>query len=629
MQEAVTQETVTQEAIVDWRKGYSESPPSWEDLAAQGGNTSAAYFAETLMEDLGLQGPGSYWLLYLICEREQKGHIAHSWRALGKDWLGLWDTEAPLLEEFFRADSWKKFFPSPKKASEAAIWYIPEQDSFYTEKGWAFQTELVQAVSSRLTIHKGQTKDSLSADWASFWAKSVNHGLDEGQRAAVEKALGKSLFIVSGGPGTGKTTTLKAIIQSARQFLGLEAEDIALLAPTGRAAQRIGQSLTSDPSSEESSELWGNIQPSTVQRLLGLRPFRNAAVHYHQQAKLPQRLVVVDEASMLDLRLFGQLLSALEAQTMLVLVGDKDQLPSVDSGAVLGDLLAVLDQWSQGRNHYAFLEKVYRSKGAVIQAARSIAQFQKDQSPVSSQGQLEMFGQETPLIANWREGSEEGFFYRGGMEDKDPEQIAGELWQDLGFDRLAALAQAHSAHENQEITPQEFSQALEEGIILANIRGGLWGTRYFNRLLAEVLSPTWPSIGMPLLVTANDPDLGIYNGDRGLIVQDRTEEQGLAVVFALEGQLRSVPLGLIQAWDPGWAMTVHKAQGSEYRKVALLLSAMGRGNMTREILYTGVTRAKEECQLWAEEEVLKESLENRTQRDSGIVAGILYSLGEN
>jgi exodeoxyribonuclease V alpha subunit len=618
-----------------WRKAYGQNPPHLEGFLAEGGSPSSLFFAQTVSLDLGYKEAGVFWLLYLMAERGQRGHIAHPIKALARDWESLWDDLAPPFSELQKAQDWSERFPQPQPNSPAPLWFLPESRVFYFEKDLSFEQDFIQAVSRRLL---GEHRE-VAVDWPRYWSQVKISTLDSSQKVAVEKSLGKALYLLSGGPGTGKTTALKAILQCALDLEGLKPEEIALLAPTGRAAQRMAESLRGFLTEKDKSregQTSGAIAPKTIQRLLGLRSFRNAAVHYHRQAQLPQKLVIVDEASMLDLRLFGLLLNALGEESRLILVGDKDQLPSVDSGAVLGDLLGVLGQWAKGQKHFAVLEKVYRSQGGVLLAAKALANHSTDELSRTPEGQLEMFSPNTPTLETWSSLADKGFVYHKELPEEGPRSILRPLWSDLGFAALEDLARSYP---QKSIAPQALGQALEEGILLSSTRKGLWGTQYLNRILSEYLTKdlSWRGHlpGTPVLVTANDPSLGINNGDRGLLVLEPRNglegaDRGFSpkVLFVMDGGVRAIPLGLIQAWQPGWAMTIHKAQGSEYAKVAVLLPPNQAGHLNREILYTGITRAKEHCWLWSDEQTVLQALENQTKRDSGIVQGILQSLGE-
>jgi exodeoxyribonuclease V alpha subunit len=630
-----------------WNPAYSSSPPELGSFLADGGNSSSVFFAQTITGDLGLWSPGVFWLLYLISEREQEGHTAHPWAQLELRWTELWGeglSEAGKLGDLNKEKSWSELFLHPDLAGEAPLWYLPGKECFYLEKDWALEQGLVKAVARRLKRAKGMVNEGPNKptehtpDWEAFWRRSDYGKLDPGQKAAVEGAFGKSLFVLSGGPGTGKTTTLRAILDCALQLDDLQSSEIALLAPTGRAAQRMAESLAGEKveSSAQIENLIGLLKPTTIQRQLGLRVFRNASVHYNGRTRLPHRLVVVDEASMLDLRLFGMLLEALEDDCRLILVGDKDQLPSVDSGAVLRDLLLVLEAWPHGAEHHAFLTKVFRSKRAVVEAARAIAHYPSSgvakssgdrlppsfPSPETSRknspayGQLEMFNDPPEILQGWAELAEEGFTYHQGLPEEGPRALADLLWDKLDFESLSTKAQDLP---KDYWDTDKLQHLLEGGILLSSHRVGLWGSRYLNQCFMEKRGGGQPSklppAGTPVLITANDSALGIYNGDRGLLVHG--EEGGNSrrpmVLFAAKSEVRSVPLGLIQAWQPGWAMTIHKAQGSEYAKVAVLLPPNQAGHLNREILYTGITRAKEHCWLWSDEQTVLQALENQTQ----------------
>jgi exodeoxyribonuclease V alpha subunit len=450
---------------------------------------------------------------------------------------------------------------------------------------------------------------------------------DDRQRLAAATAALSRITVLTGGPGTGKTTAVATLLAALQEISGGGLR-IALAAPTGKAAARLQESVhavvRSLPASDQ--ERVGTLTATTVHRLLG---WRSATRFRHDRShRLPHDVVVVDETSMVSLPLMARLLEALRPQARLVLVGDPDQLASVEAGAVLGDLVArppavpdtdgdlparlaaVLpedlpqspDDLGPLRNGVVRLTHVHRFHGALADLAEAIRR-----------------GDPDTTLAVLRAGV-------GGVELVEPghpedghlteDDVAG-VRADVVDTGTALVAAAHAGDAAAAL------RALEgHRLLVAHRRGpagvSTWADRA-ERWVAEAtgadVTGPWP-LGLPLLVTANDRDTGLSNGDTGVVVADGTG--GRAVAFGDPDSPRLVRPHRLPAVQAVHAMTVHRGQGSQFRRVSVVLPPATSPLLTRELLYTAVTRAQEHVRVVGTEEAVRVAVGRPIRRASGL-----------
>ena len=395
------------------------------------------------------------------------------------------------------------------------------------------------------------------------------------QRQAVELAASRGVLIITGGPGTGKTTTVRGIV-ALFQKMGL---DIVLAAPTGRAAKRM-------------SELTGGMEAQTIHRLLGMN--WSEATHQVTFAKTEQEpleadAVILDEMSMVDVSLFSALLRALRPGTRLVLVGDADQLPSVGAGNVFSDLIR------SGRVETVFLRQVFR---------------QAEQSAIIRNAHAVNMGEAPNLASNQGD-----FFFLCRREGERAVSTVVELCKK----RL----------------PENMGVPADQIQVLTPTRKGPTGTIHLNRLLQEALNPPkagkrqiqWGERlfreGDRIMQTRNDYDVlwekedgtmgvGMFNGDVGHIVQIDDGGEWLTVDF--DGRTALYSVEMLSEIDLAYAQTVHKAQGSEYRCVVLCAMPSAQSLMVRGVLYTALTRAREMLIMVGDDAVVRAMAANDRQQ---------------
>lgn len=398
--------------------------------------------------------------------------------------------------------------------------------------------------------------------------------LNDDQRHALRLALRSRLAVITGGPGTGKTSIVAALLRAFPDAA------IALAAPTGKAAQRMGQGI---PGSE----------PLTLHRLLGWRPRRGGWRH-HAGNPLPADLLIVDEASMVDQELMARVLEALRPDARLVLLGDADQLPSVGSGAVLRDLVASLPA------AVARLTRSYRmdpgdpAGSAILATANRVRRGQAEEGGLPVRASVEALAGE-------------------GVELLRPEALPGLIrsWRSRILDLEGYEALVHFEHEPGPAGFDEASQSALRKLMDHHDRFRLLtllqeGPRGAGSLNADLHAAAWSLngrglqrdlpffAGEPVMMARNDYARGLYNGDQGLVVKVRRDGAvHREAVFSKSGRFQSFPLGpLLEDLVLAYALTVHKAQGSEFDAIALLLPEADHPLLTRQNLYTALTRAR-------------------------------------
>jgi exodeoxyribonuclease V alpha subunit len=452
---------------------------------------------------------------------------------------------------------------------------------------------------------------------------------DDLQRRAAALAVLSRLTVVSGGPGTGKTYTVSKILALlVEQALERDREPkIALLAPTGKAAQRLGDAIRDNVRALDAPERVKALIPAetmTIHRKLRFQPATPTRFAHGRGNPLPDDIVIVDEASMVDLALMTKLTEALGPEARLVLLGDKDQLASVEAGAILSELYA-----TRGQGFSApFVARARELAGAELPAATSGV----TPSPLADHL--------VELVRAHR--FEDG----GGIAELAHAVNAGDAdaaiacfarhphvrWEPLSEPSGLRTALAPRVVERfaqlAEGSPLERLGALDSFRVLAcHVRGPL-GVRALNEWIAAELAAGGKLdrraafyAGRPVIVTANDYASELFNGDVGVVAPRLEDPAGkLAVHFRTReaGGVRSVALSRLPEHETAYALSVHKSQGSEFAEVALVLPSRPSPLLTRELIYTAVTRARRRVTVYGSEAVLRTAIERKIERASGL-----------
>ncbi|MCF8063517.1 MAG: exodeoxyribonuclease V subunit alpha [Deltaproteobacteria bacterium] len=507
---------------------------------------------------------------------------------------------------------------------------LDECARLYLHRYWSYQETLIRWIRKHGACEAsvprpGALRHALDR---LFPREGAGSGVDW-QKVAACTAFLRRFTVISGGPGTGKTTTVTRILALFHELSGQQGHPlrISLAAPTGKAAARLGETVHGaahelfDPGSGRVEVLSG---AATLHRLLGTKKgspyFRHNAAH-----RLPLDVLVVDEASMVDLALMAKLVQALPPGARLILLGDRDQLASVEAGAVLGDICGGDREPGFSPSFRSLLE---RETGERIPEAASPPGEGPVQDGVVLLRKSRRFGEKSGLgrLARFiNKGDEDGVMalLREGAADDvswSPLPKPGELAGVLRKSVLDPFAEALNAS-----TPARALERFDRFRILCALREGPYGVTAVNALVERVLAEEdlirlqgpWYR-GRPLLVTRNDYELQLFNGDVGVILPQEGRRELRACFPAPGGALRSIhPLRLPQH-ETAFAVTVHKSQGSEFEHVLLVLPDRPSPIMTRELLYTAVTRAKASVEIRAPESIIRAAVSRRTRRSSGL-----------
>ncbi|WES67376.1 exodeoxyribonuclease V subunit alpha [Superficieibacter sp. HKU1] len=449
------------------------------------------------------------------------------------------------------------------------------------------------------------------------------------QKVAAAVALTRRISVISGGPGTGKTTTVAKLLAALVQMSPDAKCRIRLAAPTGKAAARLTESLGSALRRlplTDSQKAMLPTEASTLHRLLGAQP-GSQRMRYHAGNPLHLDVLVVDEASMIDLPMMSRLIDALPAHGRIIFLGDRDQLASVEAGAVLGDICA----WVNGGYTPTRAAELSRLTGATVPAGEqngagalrdSLCLLQKSYRFGSHSG----IGQLASAV-NCGDKRSLKSVCTHGFEDIALKPLrTQEEYQAMLEDALSGYAHyLKLLRENAE--PDAVLAAFSEFQLLCALREGPYGVSGLNVQLEQTLArkrhvslprhSRWYQ-GRPVMIARNDSALGLFNGDIGVALEG---EQGMRVWFPMpDGTVKSFHPGRLPEHDTAWAMTVHKSQGSEFDHAALILPAQSVPLVTRELVYTAITRARQRLSLYADDKLLAQAVVTRTERRSGLTA---------
>ncbi|MES2018942.1 MAG: exodeoxyribonuclease V subunit alpha [Pseudomonadota bacterium] len=527
------------------------------------------------------------------------------------------------------------------------VWLVGELDfdqplvldgeRLYLRRYWRDETLVAQAIRERARSVR-DVDTVLARSWLDILFASDRRGESpDWQKLACAVALRGSVAIITGGPGTGKTYTVARLLallfalapDAARQR-------VALAAPTGKAAARLKQSI--DKALTELADKVGGALPlreltarmgaaRTLHSLLGARHDTRAFAH-NKGNPLDIDVLIVDEASMVHLEMMASLLDALPQGAVLVLLGDKDQLASVEAGAVLGDLCrdaqaggytAATVDYALAASGEAIPVDFHGVAGALAQQTVMLRQSRRFGGPI---GQL-------ALAVNGGDAARAEAVLRAGGDlrwiEHAHQHHAVQLAADGYASYLGLICAGPGADEHLDWVRAVLA-AFESFRILCAVREGEWGVGGLNDAIEVRLDAAglikrrgeW-YIGRPVMITRNDYGTGVFNGDIGLTLADPARAGSLRVYFMEGEQVRSVLATRLRHVDTAYAMTVHKSQGSEFRHTVLVLPSEGGAMIARELIYTGITRASAQFTLvTAGSSVLADAIGRRTQRASGL-----------
>lgn len=471
----------------------------------------------------------------------------------------------------------------------------------YFQYEW-FIASFINKQGSYQVWYQGLVQEQIQLICAKYFAV-LPEGEVDWQKQAVLNAIQRKFAVITGGPGTGKTTTVVKLLASMQELklsIGDEPLNIQLVAPTGKAAQRLSESIAASVTSlqlEESLKRSIPTQASTVHRLL--KPRGLTEFTYNQDNRLGLDVLILDEASMVDISMMYKLFSALPEHAQVILLGDKQQLASVEAGNVLAELAQ-----AQNNDFMVELKKSYRfdDASAIGQLATAIK-----------------VGDSNRAIAQLKQSSGPLHWYKA-EQNQLPQLIEHAVEHHVRLQNMIAQSDLRDGNNVAALF-----QHLSQFQLLVCVRQGDFGVEGLNQQIqSRVAKRLYQAVtnqhyqGRPIMISENAYHLDLYNGDIGIELVNPHNGQLMAYFIQGDGEVKQIHCQRLPSHETVYTMTVHKSQGSEFAHVALVLPDHTSSLMSREIIYTGLTRAKSEFSLYAGEYNLRQGLTSSAERLSGL-----------
>ena len=522
----------------------------------------------------------------------------------------------PPLDDWLEVLNDTKWVGDPNKQAPLVL----EGTRLYLGKYWRFEHQIAKTLLKRMEPVRSLDLPRLAAGLTRLFPHSDPDTLDW-QKIAAAIAVSRRFAVISGGPGTGKTTTVVKVLT-----LLLEQDpkqSIALAAPTGKAAARLSEAVRQGKINVTATrEVVARIpeEASTIHRLLGVG--LDGCFLHNRENPLFVDCLVVDEASMIDMALMARLLEALPDRARIILLGDRDQLASVEAGNVLGDITGHGQAIHYSPEQVRFLEQVEAAVPGRLPCS------EQSQCSADSVGLLRVsyrfpedsgIGKLSQLVNGGQGEAAKQLLEVGRFGDIEWIEAKGDELHPACID----WAVERYSHYLQQVDVAAALGAFEKIRVLAALRRGPFGVEEINRQIAarlqscDLIQGGEEYHGKPVMVTINDYEVGLFNGDIGLLWRD--ENNALRVYFLLdEHRVRSVSVRQLPAHECAYALTVHKSQGSEFDEVLLVLPFDKNPVLTRELIYTGITRAKKKVTIQGNRAAFLEGCRSRVQRSSAL-----------
>ena len=465
---------------------------------------------------------------------------------------------------------------------------VLSEDRIYFYKYWLYENSLAAKVLELSKLPGKYMEKGLPVK--NVFVKLFQDPKSFEQKNAAEKVIKNRFSVITGGPGTGKTTTVAKIIAGILSIF--PEERIILAAPTGKAAARMTEALHGETEksikgvvADEIIKKINLLEGQTIHRILGKKfgkPEKN------RKNPINADLIIVDEASMIDIAVFSELLDAVSEETSLILLGDKDQLASIDAGNVLADICSSRELLPEGTVSELKTSHRFDEHPGIGKLAKAVNE-QKKASEIMD-------------ICKERDL---------GFQEIKPDTAKKEM------DKIVSDAEEkYKFLSDKSLDPNEILKKLNDFKILCPSKEDFFGVDNINRQIAEAFGKQPDTVynGRPVMITKNDYTNNLMNGDCGVILERNRETKAY---FLQGGSIASFDISGLTAFETVYAMTIHKSQGSEYSSVHIVLPERDMPMLTKELLYTAVTRARQQVKITAKESVLEYTLQNRASRNSG------------
>lgn len=557
-----------------------------------------------------------YKIAYACSKKLSEGHICLDLKAFNKE------HETSIQPDDLLESRW---FTSEDNENQV---FILKNNKVYLHRYFSYESEILQSIQQLTQSEDIQQKDQLLVEHKAFIQSVFKSEPNEinWQLVAALMAFRHQFSIITGGPGTGKTTTIA-------QFLAMVYKinpkaKVALAAPTGKAAVRIKESILHAKSQiealdEKSKSLFDQINSSTIHRLLGYKKGTHYFKH-NAQNPLNYDIIIVDESSMIGISLMAKLMQAIPSDKQIILLGDKDQLASVEAGSVFGDICqsqsssnAFNSETTQFINQFSEFKLENNPNAQDIPLSSHIVELQKSFRFDKNKG----IGQISYSVLEGKLKSEDIETFKANDQVR--------MYTDYRHQDFRAFHELYETYISEKDTLYAL-KAFSQVRLLSPTHLGEHSVDFFNREIENHLkskSFLFPKLGFyhnqPIMITQNDYHLNLFNGDVGLVREDKNGE--LQAYFEAEdGSLRTVSPNFINNYKTVFAMTIHKSQGSEFDHVAIVLPEQEDLKiLSKELIYTGLTRAKKDLWIFSKASILEKASQRPVQRASGITERIM------
>ena len=477
-------------------------------------------------------------------------------------------------------------------------------DCMYINRLWLYENEIAANIHAKSqlitdTLNIENVKDTLSRLF-----KDENTDIDW-QKLAVTNSLGRNFSVISGGPGTGKTTTVAKLIL-ALQMLSDKSLNIQMIAPTGKAAQRLKESITNSKSLL--SELDTSCLPDdakTIHRFLGIK--RNSTyIKYNKKNQSPCDVLIIDEASMIDISMFVNIIRAIKDDCKVVLLGDVNQLPSVETGNILSELAQVCDKNSFTPKALSFIKETCKYNLQQSTQNYDFITFLEKSYRTNSQEILKLASDVIAGVTGISQS--DSVVYKNITNNKKSKSN-----KDID-DFISYVCKNYFSKITTANTAGEALTLLKKFRILIANKNIEIGTEILNQKIERKLgkTPNTNYNGRAIMVVENSYSTGLFNGDVGVIWNDK------AYFEDTNSQLKEIGISRLPKTETVFAMTIHKTQGSEFDTVAIMLPDDHNRLLTRELLYTGITRAKSKVYIVSNKQVWDTTVKKSITRFSNV-----------